>query len=428
MIDLSRKTVLFWDASGSYTHMAEAMVGAFGRVLYHVPWDTGFPASINALPGQGLDGIERIMDFFDALDETDLVIFTDVGMGGLQEYLRRQGMPVFGCAGADKLERDRYLLKAFAKNNGIGVAHAVPVLGLDNLRKVLEGREDLYVKVSYWRGDKETFKWDGDLSSGSHLDEMAVRMGPYGDLAEFVVEVPIDGDECCEVGADPPAVVDGMYPDICLWGYENKDKAYAGTTVPLPARIRDTLDRLAPVLREYRYRGPLSTETRETGKDSYLTDLTCRFPEPPSSLQRFMVRNLPEVFWEAAHGRLVEPDYVARIGVQIVLRSEYGAEHPVAVSVGRHDRVAIHGHANVAGQDYACSPAEIAECIGACGLADTLADAMEEAIDAAESVKGRDITFDKGALQELTETIQKGNSLGLNWSGRQEEKGHGREA
>ncbi len=59
MTDLSRRTVLFWDASGGYTHMAEAVVGDFARVLYYVPWERGFPSTNDALPGEGLDGIER---------------------------------------------------------------------------------------------------------------------------------------------------------------------------------------------------------------------------------------------------------------------------------------------------------------------------------------------------------------------------------
>ena len=47
----------------------------------------------------------------------------------------------------------------------------------------------------------------------------------------------------------------------------------------------------------------------------------------------------------------------------------------------------------------------------------SLTEAMEEALDAADSVKGRDIKYDKGDLEKLTEAIATGNKLGLNWGG-----------
>src|SRR5947209_1341432 len=120
--DLSRKTVLMWDASGSYTHMAEAVVNDFARVLYYVPWETGFPVPANILPGEGVDGIERLSDFWNALETADLVVFADVGNYGLQEYLRRQNIPVFGSGSGGALEHDRVLLKSTCEKLGIDVA------------------------------------------------------------------------------------------------------------------------------------------------------------------------------------------------------------------------------------------------------------------------------------------------------------------
>lgn len=425
-LDLSHKVVLVWDASGSYTHICESLVTDFARVLYHVPRDEGFPTSIHGLPGEGLDGIEVVADFFDALEVADLCIFTDVGMGGLQEWLRSNGMAVFGCGSGQRLERDRYFLKSVCKKVGIGIASAVPITGLDNLKEVLSEVDDAWVKLSYWRGDKETFHWKGALPSQSHVDELALKMGPYGALAEFVVEQPIGEGKCAEVGVDNIAIVNGLYPETMLWGYEQKDRAYAGTIARLPERLQATLDKLAPVFKAFNYKGPCSTETRETEDGTYFLDMTTRFPEPPSAAQRFMIANLAEVFYEAAHGRMVEPDFIAPIVVQIVVTSEWGADHPLAVKIGRQDRIAVYGHCIVDGQHYAVSPAEIKECMGAVGLGTTLADAMEDAIDAAESIEGRDIAYDKGALEELTEVIQRGNEIGLNWGGSRIEVAHAR--
>jgi hypothetical protein len=41
---------------------------------------------------------------------------------------------------------------------------------------------------------------------------------------------------------------------------------------------------------------------------------------------------------------------------------------------------------------------------------------MAEALEVAESVKGRELTFDAGAVAELTDTIETGEKLGISWA------------
>ena len=414
-VDLSRKTVLIWDSSGSYTHMGEAVVSDFARVLYYVPWERAFPLPIEGSPGLGVDGIERSMDFWDDLETADLVVFTDVGNNSLQEYLRAQGMPVFGSGAAGRLEQDRGLLKSVCKKQGIGVAEYMPVRGIDNLREMLLGSDDeCYIKVSYWRGLAETYHHTSPFATKYWLDDVSLRAGPYGALTDFIIEKPIAGDPCVEIGFDT-YTADGMYPETIAYGYEAKDSGFVLNIKPMPKRLQAVADKFAPVLAQYGYRGPISTEVRCTPDGDYFVDLTARFPEPPSSLQRFMIANWAEVFWETAHGRIVEPDYLAQIGVELIMKSSWGAEHPLAVKVGRPDRTTLHGHCVIEGQDYASSPAELEEFGAACGMGATLEAAMEDALDAAKEIEGFQVTFDSAALQELTETIQKGRELGLTW-------------
>ena len=397
--------------------MAEAVVGEFARVLYYSIWESAFPTVRHYLPGSGLDGIERIYDFFDALDRTDLVVFTDVGNAGLQEYLRRLGMPVFGSGAASQLERDRWFLKSVCQKYQLNCADAIPVTGLDNLRNILGqmSDEEVHVKLSIFRGDSETFKHTDPADTTRRLNELALKMEPYNDRAEFVIEQPIDGDPCVEVGVDLPVNVAGVYPRDAMWGYEIKDEAYAGRVGVLPERLRTVLDKLAPVLEFFNYRGAMSEETRETREGSFLLDFTARFPNPPSALQRFMIDNWGEILWEGANGRVVEPEWLAPVGVEIILRSEYGTENPLRVGVQRWDRTVLYGHAADSGVDYAVSPSEIPECGAACGMGSTLAEAMEEAVEVAQGIKGRDLVWDAGSLEELTEAIKTGEQLGISW-------------
>jgi len=421
-MDVSRKTVLFWDASASYTHVAESVVGEFARVQYFVPWEKGFSVARDFIPGMGLDGIERVPDFFDALDRTDLVVFTDVGQPGLQEYLRGQGMPVFGCGRTAALERDRWMLKNTLRQNDLDYSDGFLIHGLDTLRRLLQRQEDLWIKFSYFRGDVETYHHRTYPQSQKKLAEWQLSLGPYADVADFIVEPPIVSGLCVEAGADPPWVCDGRFPTRHLWGYEDKDAGYVGNTLALPARMRGVIDKLSGVL--VNYRGPLSTETRECDDgSSYIIDLSARFPEPPSSVHSFIASNWGEMMFGAATGDPVEPDYVANYAVELVLRSESGAEHPLAVSVGEPDRVRLHGHTRINGVDYAVSPSEIREFGAACGWANSLSDAMGQAVEAAESVKGDEVEFDAASLRRLLDIVQDGRDLGLTWGSLREDHG-----
>lgn len=428
--DLSNKTVLFWDASGSYTHIAESVVGDFGRVLVYTPYESGFPIPKNFLPGYGVEGLERvgvgqdIEDFWDGVEIADLVVFTDVGNFGLQEYLRSQNVPVFGSGRGGRLEQDRLYLKSACRKLGLDCADYFSIRGIDQLRQYLMGTDEqepagrCFVKLSYFRGVGETFEHDPeDLpNTRSRLREIEEDAYPYTERMDFVVEKPIDDEPCIEVGIDTYCA-DGLFPDTIMWGYEaDKDNCYVGTMGKLPERLAQVATRLSPELNRCGYRGPLSTETRECQKKSYFIDFTARFPEPPSSLQAKMIRNNAEIMYEAAHGRIVEPDYLAKIGVQIVWKSGYGKDHPLALTIGRPERVTIHGHAVIDGQDYAVSPAELEEMGGAVGIANTVEDALMEAIDAVESIKGREVKYDAGALEKIAESIEKGEQLGLSWS------------
>ena len=417
MSALSNKTVLFADIGGDYVHIAEAVVDDYAEVLYWTPSDASFRRARDLLPGIGLSGVERIDDLFDHLDRCDLLVFPDVGYAGLQNYLRKQGMPVFGSGDADRLERDRGFLKEVCRQLDIQTANGLGVHGIDNLRRMLQTDSSLYVKLSWFRGDGETFEHQGPVLSRSILDELSLKLGPYGSLAEFVVEEPIADDEgeCVEIGFDT-FCADGNFPEVSLWGYEVKDSAFVASTAYLSPRLRRTQDKLRPALKALDYRGAFSTETRENGAGTFFIDATCRFGSPPSELQSKMIANLGEILWGYANGEVVEPEFRARYGAQIILRSSTFEERPIAVQIDRLDRTAIHGHCNIDGVDWAVSMSEIPELGAALGLGDTMEEAVAEAEEVAKSVKGTGISYDSGALTKALKTVSEGESLGIRWS------------
>jgi hypothetical protein len=128
-----------------------------------------------------------------------------------------------------------------------------------------------------------------------------------------------------------------------------------------------------------------------------------------------MISNLGEVIWQVAHGEKPTPEYRFKYGAQIVLRSDWFQEHPLAIKVNRPDRTAIHGHCIVNGQEYAVSVSEIAEMGGAIGMGDSMEDAIAEAYEIAESVEGADVKYDSGALNKTLESVKEGLKLDIIW-------------
>lgn len=121
-MSVENKTFLFYDSSGGYSHLAESIAPDVGAVCYFSQWQSAFPRVRDALPGVGLDGVERVPDFFDALPRADVVVFCDVGHAGLQKWLVDQGVAVWGAGVGSRLEQDRELLKKVPVRVGVLVA------------------------------------------------------------------------------------------------------------------------------------------------------------------------------------------------------------------------------------------------------------------------------------------------------------------
>src|SRR5215472_11964712 len=260
-MDTSRKTILFYDLSGFYTHLADAVVGEFANVLYFSQWEKAFSLSRDAMPGYGLEGVERVEDFFEAANRADLVVFPDVGMVGLQQQLRDQGMPVWGSGKGARLERDRWFLRTIVEQCGLDTSTAMLVRGLDKLREFLRDADECWVKMSNFRGDMETFHHESYFTTQTWLDELAAKLGGFQQICEFIIEQPIedeDGNDVCEVGIDA-MVIDGRLMTPALWGYELKAAAYVGWAGPVPTGSSTCTTRLSRCSRASTIAAPCPT-------------------------------------------------------------------------------------------------------------------------------------------------------------------------
>jgi hypothetical protein len=408
-VNLKSKCALIWD-NGIFPELAVTLAKSFGRVLYYVPWTSGMPKSNPLLIGYGLEGVERIADPWQHFDEIDIFIFPDVYEAGLQNYLAGIGKRVWGCRGGAELEIDRPTSKEASRKLGIDIGPYKVIKGLDGLRKHLKANDDQWVKISGTRGDMETFQSKTYAQVETRLDELEHNMGAMKKIMEFTVEEGIN--DAIETGYDG-YVIDGKYPRGAMTGVEIKDEAYVMKTTSydrLPKQVQSVNDKLKPALKRYGYRGFISTEVRCTkdGK-AYLIDPCCRLGSPPSELYQNLIANIAEVIWYGSEGILIEPEFKANWGAEVLLISEWADQNwahirfptKIRENVKLRNCCCIEGEYYVIPQWTGC-----AEMGALVAMGDTADAAISEVKRLAEMVEGHLLDKPVDALDTAREQLE----------------------
>jgi hypothetical protein len=409
-VNLKSKTALYWD-NGVFTELAVTLAKSFGRVLYYVPWTSGMPKSNALLIGHGVEGIDRVVEPWPYFDEIDIWIFPDVYEAGLQEWLVKQGKRVWGCRGGAELEIDRPISKETSRKLGIDIGPYKVITGLDALRSHLKKNKDQWVKISGTRGDMETFGAPTYERVEPRLDELEHNMGALKKIMEFTVEEGIN--DAVETGYDGYCI-DGKFPKAAMTGVEVKDEAYLMKTVrwqDLPEQVRSVNEKLSPALKRYGYRGFISTEVRVTGDGkAFLIDPCCRAGSPPNELYQVMMSNLAEAIWYGSEGTVIEPDFKAKWGAEVLLISEWADENWMHVSFpGKiRENVKLRNFCKIEDEYYVIPQWTGSAEIGAIvALGDTADQAIEECKRIAELVEGHLLDKPVDALDIAREQLEK---------------------
>ena len=321
------KTVLIYD-TGGYSEVAKKLSKDFGKVYYFINWQKGFPKSGDTLVGTGFNEFERTLTFWDKINEIDLFVFTDIGSSDIQNYLVSINKRVWGARNGDCLELDRVLFFDTLKEVGLPVANYEVIKGLDALDKHLQTNEDKIIKInSIYRGDAETFNHiDYDISKPI-LDKLRHAWGMRSNYIEFIVQDKIE--KVAEIGYDG-FCIDGEYPKNCLSGVEKKDLGYFGKSMKyddLPKEVILINEKIAPVLKEYGYRGMISTEIIIDPKGTpYFIDITCRFPSPPTCCLLQNTSNLANILWNGADGKIIDFEFDKEFVGEIICTSPFAKE------------------------------------------------------------------------------------------------------
>ena len=416
---MSRKVLVI--DHGLYTAFAERLARMF-EVFYFVPYaEKSFPKPGPAMLGSGMEGVTRVEDMWRVLPDVDLVVFPDVGFYQLACYLRECGYKVWSAGQGEKLEVQRWRAKETMQALGLPVGKSALVTGMGELRKYLEENEDVFVKISGFRGLAETFHSKTWEMAEPRFAELYDALGGLANVFPFVVEHCVDS--VVEAGYDG-FCIDGEFPETCLVGVEVKDRGYLGCVrdySDLADPVKEVNEKLKPFLKEAQYRQFFSTEVRVTEDGTpYLIDLTTRCPAPPSALYWEMIENVGDIVEGGAAGEIVQPEWSAKYGALAVIKSPFAEERwcPVSVDPKVSQWIKWRNYACIEGQGYIVPTegvrmTEIGDCIG---IGDTIEEAIENCKKHAEGVDGFDIKIHVEALPDALKEIENGEKHGITFT------------
>lgn len=404
---------------GMFCSLAVKLAESFKRVLYYSPWEKGFPVLNDCVIGDGLLNVERVDDIWEHMFETDLVVFPDLQHSGLQLHLESIGKRVWGSREGDDLELRRMLLKKTQEKLGLEVPDYQSIRGLSKLREHLRNHDDLFVKISQYRGCCETIHHVNYELSQPILDNLAVIFGPLQDEILFVVEDPVA--TTLEVGFDG-WTIDGAWPSMGLQGWEKKDKALIAAVQKfedLPEQVTVINDALPEVLKKYRYRNFLSTEIRVDGDRSVMIDITCRAPSPGLELHCELWENLAEIIWHGAAGELIDPVPTAQFGVEAMIdfNGDENRWRILQMPEEAEPWVKLYGCCKY--NDAYCIPPfpHSHDTIGAVvGIGDTLEEAIEHLKETVELLKDQPVTIHTEAIYDTLKEIHEAEKKGIEFS------------
>ena len=363
------------------------------------------------LIGYGVEGVERVTNPWDRVEDADIHIFLDVYDSDIQRYLVEQGKYVWGCVGSDWLELDRDRSKQESAKAGIDIGGYKKIIGLDALRAHLKKNKNQFVKISTLRGAFETFAAPPTKRSSPGWTISKTRWAPSRRLPSSSLRMKSPTRLKLDTMATQS---DGGFARGAIVGVEVKDRAYLGRTMrysSLPENVREVNEKLSPILKREGHRGFISTEIRET-KDgrAYLIDPCQRAGSPPSELYQNLIDNLGEVIWYGAQGLMIEPEYTDKWGAEVLLISEWADTHWQHVKFPEEvaDNVKLRNFCVIDGETFVIPQNAGAPEIGAVvATGPTAAAAIKECKRIAEMVDGYSIEKPIEALDKAKEELDK---------------------
>ncbi len=409
-------TVLLYD-TGYYVDIAAYIIPEFKKVKYFcAPAETAFETPNMAFIGHGIEGLEVVHDFWDAMKDVDLFIFPDSHYMGLQDYLRSIGKVVFGSAKGAELEHYRWSTRALLESLGLPTVPAVRVCGTSALREELKDKEDKWIKISMYRGLMETYHFYNAQMAEPFFTELEYKLGPLKEMFYFIIEDNMPG---IEAGADS-FVIDGKMPAVMHYGYEIKDCGYIGiASETKPEVLVESTEKLAPFFEKVKARTMYSNEIR-INKDGerFLIDPTPRGPNPPHATIMCNIEHFGDVLWKIANGIVPELITKHKYVAEIVLYTDEAKEEWVAVQVPKEIEQYVHFRYAMRYQDmwYSVPNVYKQDVLGSVVAgADTLEGAVKLVKERADMIKAEGLHYNAESMDKALKEISRGEQYGISF-------------
>lgn len=415
--DLKKICALIVD-NGLFVELAVTLGQQYGKVYYHVPSVSGFMKKNGPTIGEGLPGIEVVHDVFGPhFEEIDLFIFPDCYFGDLQIHLVSLGKRVWGARQGEKMELDRVWMKETMKKLGMPVGPYTVLKGMDALRAHLKSNKDQYVKISRYRGSFETFNAPDYKFIEPKLDEVEYALGAMKHDIELISEDALP--DKFEIGSDMYCI-DGQFPTKTLAGPEIKDEGFIGIFKPrseMPEALTRFDKIMAPMLKEFQYRGFYSTEVR-VGKDNvpYMIDHCSRAASPPNELYQAFYLNLGDIIWQGAGGVCIDPVPAGKFGAEALIHSSWADKNFLSLDIPDDIKpyVKLRNAMFTKGR-YQIIPLSVGlpEIGAVIGFGDTMEAAIDMVKEISDQVKGYYVEIKVEAFERAQEEIAKGEEYGI---------------
>ena len=422
-VDLGEIDCIIVD-NGLFISIGQVLSKTFKSVGYWAPWTSAFPKSNQWVIGYGLEGINRIYDLFDHINnipedkiKTTLFIFPDVYFGSLNIHLESLGFPCFGGKMGQEMELLRHKMKEHMKKLGLYVTNYEVIKGTESLREYIKEHPNVYVKINETRGDTETFFAKDYRTIEPVLDELDWKLGAVKYIKEFIVEDAYD--DAVETGMDTYCIR-GNYPTKSLVGVEIKDLGYIGKFLEydkIPECITDFNEKISSTMLDFDYRGFFSTEIRVSkDRSPFMLDFCARAGSPPSELYTLMYTNLAEIVYYGALGYVIDPIVEHKFGAEALIHSSWADKNwqEVYFPSKYKDNVKLRNACKINGRYY-CAPQHVglAEIGAVVAVGDTLQEAIDECKKIAEKVTGHYIDIKLDSFDKANEEFEKLSKMGI---------------
>ncbi len=416
-MNLHNKHVLILDL-GLFPECGVRFAQDFASVKYYNPNYEAFKKPFKDKIGEGLEGIERVTDFWKHIDNSDMIFIPDNSCTDIVEYLKRYEYPVAGVGEAEKLENDRWYARTVQKNNNLPVQETVKIKGMDELKEFLKSHKNYYVKMdNSFRDVSESFLHQDWKSSESRFYYIAHMIGPYKDDVIFICEEMLPGvepglDGCTWEG-------DLFYPTLC--GYEKKGAGYIGrvykTESDLPNAMKMIHEGISSEFKKFKTRFFYSVEFKiDKDRVPYIIDLTQRLAAPGvAAIQLELIKNYSEFCYGLATGNKINPIMIHKYAAAMAMESSEANKTWLNVTFPKEMRQWIKFRMAIKhGIDYYAAPGFDSVCT-VIALGDSIKSVVDLAKERAKEVKGTSLNANVGEFEELQNEISVGKTYGIDF-------------